>query len=451
MDESGLSPGEQHARFLQAKLRRLGIEVELEQAATSGVGVLSLSPSPLPTLEKPFTAHQARFYTLGHCRIKLFEPAPLFALQALNVGDCGSLLELEGEVRRAWAAHIRELHEARRWLKRLGVRVRTDRNAVRLLVHLAGIDGPPALVRSARELLLPSGGPLRDVSVGSPAKRIYHPVHGTEHSTELELGITHELEQRGREKAVPNPTPQDEEPGRLEFPSPDFRQVLIIDDEQEVRRAAEAALAIRGLRVEALPDPRRGLEALRRRSYDVVVLDTRMPRMDGLELTANILDLPGIAELPVLLLDERPNLSSREIAERVGAAGYLAKPTNWGDLAESVLDLIDGWARRRFDRFPLRLKVEIDGAPAPALHLTQTIGRGGVQIRTTQDVVPGSTNVFRIHLPGALGTVRVEGAVVYRLSHPGGTRIELGIRFLRFAEADESRWIGLIESLARKL
>ncbi len=69
MHESSFTPEQRHAHFLAKRLRQIGIQVEIEDGATSGVGLLPLSASPLPTLERPLVAEQARFYTLRHNRI----------------------------------------------------------------------------------------------------------------------------------------------------------------------------------------------------------------------------------------------------------------------------------------------------------------------------------------------------------------------------------------------
>ncbi len=451
MHESSLTPEQRHAHFLAKRLRQIGIQVEIEDGATSGVGLLPLSASPLPTLERPLVAEQARFYTLRHNRIKLFDPAPLFALPALDVGPWETPAGVEAALRRAWGAHIRELQEARRWLKALGATVLTAGAGTQLLVQLSHTEGPPAVVRSARELLLPSGGLLGGTSLGSLDQRIYRALPGVDQVTDLELGIEHDIAQRATQnRSAQTPRPAPTPAPNLELPEPDSRRILVVDDERDVRAAVQAALTVRGFRVEAYPDPLGGIEALRRGTYDAVMVDARMPRMDGLELTATILDLPGIAALPILLLDDRPTSTNRSIAQTVGAAGYLAKPSDWGELAESLLDLLDGWARRRFERFPLRLKVEMESNPALATTLTDTVGLGGVQIHARRDVQPARTDRYRITLPGSLGTLRVDGVLVYRAEEPGKTRLRLGIRFLGFPDKDEPRWIDMISRLARR-
>jgi CheY-like chemotaxis protein len=224
----------------------------------------------------------------------------------------------------------------------------------------------------------------------------------------------------------------------------------VVDNDRAVRLAAESALEMRGFEVDSVPDPQQGLKALRRRTYDLAVANARLPRMDGLELTATILEMPGIARFPVVLLDERLNPKTAEVARSVGAAAYLRKPTGWMALAETLLDLATGWGRRRFERFPLQLKVEAEGTRGPARDLTDQVGRAGIQICTSRDVPVEARERYRITLPGTLGMICVDGCVVYRWGEPGRARLRAGVRFLQFPDKDEPRWIALIENLARR-
>ncbi|MCC7292380.1 MAG: response regulator [Phycisphaerales bacterium] len=103
--------------------------------------------------------------------------------------------------------------------------------------------------------------------------------------------------------------------------------VLVVDDDPDVRRFCERILRRDGLRAETAGD---GVEALRHaqdRSPDVVVLDFRMPGMNGLEVLARLRSMPQTAETPIILMsgdddDERTGLSALE----QGADEFLRKP-----------------------------------------------------------------------------------------------------------------------------
>jgi CheY-like chemotaxis protein len=447
MPDPAFPVGHRHARFLVDRLRRLGLDVEFLEDEMAGVGVLPLTSAPFPSLRGSFVSEQARFYTLGHNRIKVFDPLSLFALPALEVGRCESIDELESLLRHAWADHVGELMDAYRWLERLGAPARTDPKGSQLLMDLTDVQGPAVRIRSRRELLIPSAGPLRDVSLENPDERLYRPMAGLEHAMELEGGIQaamNDLASREREVADPPTSPT----APVGTPSKAEPRILLVDDDRVVRAAAESALALRGFLVDPHPDPLRALEALRNQTYDAVLADARMPRMDGLELAVQIRDLPGLAKLPILIFDERPSPGSKEAAQSLGAVGYVATPSRWTDLAESLLDLLDGWSQRRFERYAVRLKVEVGAGAIP--DLTYQVGRGGMGLKTRRDAMPGTVERYVITLPRGQGTLQVEGTVVHRLAEAGQVTLKLGIRFTRFPDRDEPRWIRLIDLLARQ-
>jgi hypothetical protein len=126
------------------------------------------------------------------------------------------------------------------------------------------------------------------------------------------------------------------------------------------------------------------------------------------------------------------------------------KPARWSELAERLVEFLLGWTERRFDRFPVRLKVEAVGERTSTPDLTYQLGRGGMGLRTRRDISLGVPERYRITLPERAGTIRVDGMPTYRLSEPGQVSLRVGVRFLGFPDQDESRWVGFIERLARR-
>jgi len=100
-------------------------------------------------------------------------------------------------------------------------------------------------------------------------------------------------------------------------------RVLIVEDEEGVRRPMARFLARRGAEVEEAADGVDGLDRLRARAPDVVVVDLRMPRMGGIELYAR-------------LEEERPELA-RRVLFLSGDVSQLAEPGNTPVPRERVL------------------------------------------------------------------------------------------------------------------
>ncbi len=110
-------------------------------------------------------------------------------------------------------------------------------------------------------------------------------------------------------------------------------QVLVIDDDEGIREMLEMALADEGYRVESAPNGAAGLELAARARPDLILLDMRMPIMDGWEFARAYRTRPG-PHAPIVVVTAARDASDR--AEQILADGYLAKPFSLDDLINVV-------------------------------------------------------------------------------------------------------------------
>jgi CheY-like chemotaxis protein len=443
-----VSTASRHTEFLAARLRAIGLELEpFRPGDTSVTGALSLSPAPFPTLTRPVRVATARFYSLGHARLKFFEPAAFFRLRPLEVAGCSVGEAIERALRRDWGAHIEELRQALEWLGGIAARTRIGDHGSRLELELPGPQEIRVEVVSRDRLLLPTAGPLRDVALRRPEQRCFRPPREIDGAIELELTIVQALERLARARAARRPVsshPRSELADDVERPLP---PALVVMADRAERALAETALRGRGLSVKATGSPQRALAALHERTFAAAILDTHLPRTDGLELALRLSEVPGIESLPVLLIDDRPSERIRGLATSAGAAGYLIRPVSWDTIAETVLDLVSHWSKRRYERFGARLGVAVETAGTERADVAEQVGRGGMLLRSRRELEPGALERYAIWLPSH-GPVRVEGEVVYREESPGSALLRAGIRFVRFLNQSEARWIEAVRALA---
>jgi DNA-binding NarL/FixJ family response regulator len=114
-------------------------------------------------------------------------------------------------------------------------------------------------------------------------------------------------------------------------------RVLIADDQQLVRAGLRMILE-QEPDIEVVGESGDGVEALemaRRLRPDVVLMDIRMPRMDGLEATRNLLSQPGVATRVLVLTTFEIDEYVFE-AVRAGASGFLLKTAPPADLVRAV-------------------------------------------------------------------------------------------------------------------
>ncbi len=107
-------------------------------------------------------------------------------------------------------------------------------------------------------------------------------------------------------------------------------RVLVADDEKNLRELLVHELGRKGHHVEGVPDGEAALRCLRDASYDVVILDMRMPRKEGLEV---LRDLQRFPEHPqVIVMTGFQDVASAVDAMKLGAYDYLTKPTKIEEL-----------------------------------------------------------------------------------------------------------------------
>jgi DNA-binding NtrC family response regulator len=114
----------------------------------------------------------------------------------------------------------------------------------------------------------------------------------------------------------------------------DQLRILIVDDEEDFGSTLAERLALRGFQAEAAT---RGTDALRHVAEDdfsVLVLDVKMPGIDGLELMAQI--KRKHPDLPVILLTGHASVADAQRGVEAGAFDYLLKPIDIDALIETI-------------------------------------------------------------------------------------------------------------------
>ena len=118
--------------------------------------------------------------------------------------------------------------------------------------------------------------------------------------------------------------------------------ILLIDDDEAVRRSLEKILARAGHRVSTAADGAAGLRVLEEASVDLVLTDVYMPEMDGIEILVHIREVEP--ELPVVAISGGGFASADHVLEdaaQLGADAILAKPFEAGVVVETVGRLLE--------------------------------------------------------------------------------------------------------------
>jgi CheY-like chemotaxis protein len=114
------------------------------------------------------------------------------------------------------------------------------------------------------------------------------------------------------------------------------KTVLIVDDEMSNTQLFGMMLELEGYRPLAASDAPTALEALRQQTPDVMIVDVMLPGASGLDLCRKVRTELGLAELPIVIVSAKSQLSDVQAGVAAGATIYLTKPVTKAELLGAV-------------------------------------------------------------------------------------------------------------------
>ncbi len=116
--------------------------------------------------------------------------------------------------------------------------------------------------------------------------------------------------------------------------------ILVIDNEEVICEACRMVLTEKGHRVESCKTGKSGLQAAWQRDYDLLLLDMKLPDMDGMDILKMLRD--RVPSLAVIVMTGYSTISNAVQAMKLGAVDYLAKPFTDDELLRAVENSYDG-------------------------------------------------------------------------------------------------------------
>jgi DNA-binding NtrC family response regulator len=126
----------------------------------------------------------------------------------------------------------------------------------------------------------------------------------------------------------------------------DKANILIVDDEEVVRLSHLRSLASVGCHARMAEDGKEALQVMEQQAFDVILLDLRMPDLDGMDVLKIIKQRWPDSE--VVVITGYPTIESAKEALRLGANNYLAKPVGPDDVVKAANEAMTQkqWALR---------------------------------------------------------------------------------------------------------
>ena len=136
-----------------------------------------------------------------------------------------------------------------------------------------------------------------------------------------------------------------------------MNKVLIIDDDKELCVLIKRSVLSEDIEADFCNTGKEGLQKLKEKEYQLVILDVMMPGMDGFE---TLEEIRKENSLPILMFTSKNDSASKVRGLRAGADDYLTKPFDMDELIARIISLI-----RRYTRFNqtdgMTQQLEFDG------------------------------------------------------------------------------------------
>mgnify|MGYP001765164962 CR=1 FL=1 len=116
-------------------------------------------------------------------------------------------------------------------------------------------------------------------------------------------------------------------------------EILIIDDERAIRNTLSEILQHEGYKIDVAENGEEGFEKFKKNSYDVVLCDIKMPKMDGIEFLEKSREVNP--DVPLIMISGHGNIETAVEAVKKGAYDYISKPPDLNRLLITIRNATD--------------------------------------------------------------------------------------------------------------
>jgi two-component system nitrogen regulation response regulator NtrX len=115
--------------------------------------------------------------------------------------------------------------------------------------------------------------------------------------------------------------------------------ILIIDDEKAIRKTLNEILSFEGYKLEEAADGEEGLKKFREKTYDVVLCDIKMPKIDGLDFLQKAVEINP--DVPIIMISGHGNIETAVEAVKKGAYDFIQKPPDLNRLLITIRNAME--------------------------------------------------------------------------------------------------------------
>ena len=119
-----------------------------------------------------------------------------------------------------------------------------------------------------------------------------------------------------------------------------LKKILVVEDNSINMRLLEMTLGNKGYSLLEATDGEEALAVVVKERPDLIIMDVRLPKVNGLEVTRRLRQTPGLSQIPILALTAAAMKGNREEAIEAGCDAYIPKPIKTRQLPEVVAEML---------------------------------------------------------------------------------------------------------------
>src|SRR6201986_2174870 len=150
--------------------------------------------------------------------------------------------------------------------------------------------------------------------------------------------------------------------------------ILIIDDEKAIRKTLSEILSFEGYKIDEASDGEEGLKTFKEKTFDVVLCDIKMPKLDGIEFLQKAGEINP--DIPIIMISGHGNIETAVEAVKKGAYDYISKPPDLNRLLITIRNAMD----------KTNLVTETKGLKRKVARVQEMIGESG-HIKKIKDTI----------------------------------------------------------------
>lgn len=127
-------------------------------------------------------------------------------------------------------------------------------------------------------------------------------------------------------------------------------RVLYVEDDKDIREPISQILTILGYEVMCAHNGQQGLEAAANWKPNIILMDLRMPVMDGPTAIRALRSNPDTSDIPVFVLSAYSDAKTRDLCQQIGVDRFMSKPINVEKVDAAIKEILNQQPQKRVSR-----------------------------------------------------------------------------------------------------